>query len=319
VHYLLAVPAADDTLLARVRRVVGSPRGKMKKRRESVSASSCNGAPLSSVLDIGFSSVFVQALNQVYQGLCLCSSRHNKCPTKPEGKMHNFFNKPLLDMSDMMYTAAAMPNWVVSEWNEFCSEPTTKNCWEHLDWQLHFAQTIIAAEQARIFLQKLVNLELMKQIGNTAGVWDKLESFAETLRRQGLPEDAHFALISNMRDFYTILSTSFISTPKEGEPTAVEIPVLAGMAVDPLFMIGTLKSMAASSEVVDPSTTRKTRVTAKEKEFIKESMESCTFIYDFPTFELDPTSNLSGANSANRKCFDHYNSDYTEEEEEEES
>ena len=44
-------------------------------------------------------------------------------------------------------------------------------------------QTAVAAEQARIFLLRLLTVDALQQIGTVSGVWGKLQHFADMLRR----------------------------------------------------------------------------------------------------------------------------------------
>jgi hypothetical protein len=159
---------------------------------------------------------------------------------------------------------------------------------------------------------------------------------------QGLPEDSHYTLLSDMAGLVSLLASSFVpsttatataSNPGasegggQGQGTgaaaavggaaggAVNLPVLAGMAVDPLRVLGTLRTLGGSSS----SSTRQERVLANEKVLIKQAQDSCSFVFDFPTYEIDPSSALRGGvgaevsggedrdDSANQRCFDDYN------------
>ena len=107
-----------------------------------------------------------------------------------------------------------------------------------------------------------------------------------------MPEDSHFALLSNLDCFRTLLEAPFI--PPSEEAPGINRAVLVGMAVDPLNTLGIFKHQVeekALGSAADPNTGRKQRVSAPEKEVIKEMQSSCNFIYDFPEVEIIASGN----------------------------
>lgn len=73
------------------------------------------------------------------------------------------------------------------------------------------AQTVIAAEQARVFLQGLLALSPLEKIGSVSGVWDKLQDFAGALRRWRCNDAPCISIIRILQSLILLSVLSFLT------------------------------------------------------------------------------------------------------------